>query len=92
MEAYTKVSTSLLDLNAGTIDAIVIDSDVSKKYVEGNMGLKVLETGAVKEDYGIAIAKGNDALRDEINAILKEMKDSGELDEIIKKYVSPAKE
>ncbi|MCR4891241.1 MAG: ABC transporter substrate-binding protein [Lachnospiraceae bacterium] len=90
--SYDKVSTSLLDLNSGAIDAIVIDRDVSLKYVEGRMDLNVLETGAIEEEYGIAITKGNDALRDEINAILKEMKQSGELEKIISKYVAPAEE
>jgi len=87
LASYNKISTALLDLNSGKIDTIIVDRDVSLKYANGNVGLKVLDTDYAVEDYGIIIRKGNTELRDEINAILKEMRDSGELDDILRKYL-----
>ncbi len=87
VEAYNKISTALLDLDSGKIDAIVTDHDASVKYVDGNAGLRVLDTEYVREEYGIGVSKGNDVLKNEINAVLKEMKESGQLDAIIDRYI-----
>lgn len=40
------------------------------------------------EDYAIAVAKGNDELLVKINTALGELKDSGELDKIVDKYIT----
>ncbi len=87
VKTYNKINTALLDLESGLIDAIVVDHDVSIKCVEDNVGLRLLDTELVKEEYGIAVSKRNTALRDEINGILKEMKESGELDAILKEHL-----
>ncbi len=87
VEAYNKISTALLDLDAGKIDAIVTDHDASVEYIDGNAGLIVLDTEYVREEYGIGISKGNEVLKNEINAVLKEMKESGQLDAIIDRYI-----
>ena len=42
------------------------------------------------EDYAICVQKGNTELLDKINEALKELKESGKLDEIVEKYI-PAK-
>jgi len=87
IESYNKVNIALLDLDSEIIDAFVIDHDVAVQYVGGNSGLKMLNTDYLTEEYGIAVTKGNEALVEEINAILKEMEESGELNTIINKYM-----
>ncbi|MCR5624421.1 MAG: ABC transporter substrate-binding protein [Lachnospiraceae bacterium] len=86
--SYNKISVSLLDLNTGKIDAVVIDRDVAEKYVEENAGLKMLDSDYKKEDYGIAISKDNPKLKEEINKILQELKDEGKIDEIIGRHIT----
>ena len=41
-----------------------------------------------KEEYAIALDKGNTELLEKINASIKNLKDSGKLQEIIDSYIS----
>ncbi len=86
--AYTTGASAVEALVAGKVDCVVIDNEPAKAFVEANEGLKILDTEYVVEDYAIAIAKENTDLLDAIDAILADLKDSGELDEIIAKYIS----
>lgn len=71
----------------GQIDAVVIDKEPAKAYVEANEGLKVLDTEYAVEDYAAAIAKDNTELKDKINGALEELKADGTIDKIIAKYI-----
>ena len=75
-------------LAQGKIDAVVIDGEPAKVFVKENEGLKMLDEAFTEEDYAIAVAKGNDELLDKINTALGELKDSGELDKIVDKYIT----
>lgn len=44
-------------LQQGKIDAVIIDNQPAKTFVEENEGLKILETSYVEEDYALAIKK-----------------------------------
>lgn len=46
-----------------------------------------MEATYTDEDYAICVQKGNDELLNKINDALKELKDSGKLDEIVEKYI-----
>ncbi len=77
------------DVKNGKLDAVVIDSATGKALAEKN-GLKVVEDPSAfeSEEYAIAVKKGNKDLLDKINAVLKEMKDNGEIDALAEKYNS----
>lgn len=90
LERYSKGYEAVQALGQGKIDAVVIDSEPAKVFVEENAGLKILESGSIEEHYAIAVAKGNTELLDMINASLKKLQDEGKLQEIIEKYI-PAK-
>ena len=85
--AYTTGANAVEALKAGKVDAVVIDNEPAKAFVEANEGLKLLDTAYTEEEYAIAIAKDNTELLDKVNAALKELKDDGTLDEIIAKYI-----
>ena len=85
--AYTTGANVVEALKAGKVDAVVIDNEPAKAFVEANEGLKLLDTAYTEEEYAIAIAKDNTELLDKVNAALKELKDDGTLDEIIAKYI-----
>ena len=85
--AYTAGANAVEALKAGKVDAVVIDNEPAKAFVEANEGLKLLDTAYTEEEYAIAIAKDNTELLDKVNAALKELKDDGTLDEIIAKYI-----
>ena len=75
------------DVKNGKLDAVVVDSYTGKALAEKN-GLKVVEDPKVfeAEEYAIAVKKGNTELLDVINATLKEMKESGEIEALAQKY------
>ena len=72
----------------GKIDAVVIDNEPAKVFVEQNDGLKILDTPYTVEDYAIAIAKENDELKDQFNAAIAELKADGTLDQLIAYYIT----
>ena len=75
-------------LQAGKVDAVVIDSEPAKAFVASNEGLKILDTEYVTEDYAIGIAKDNDALLTAVNTALGELKADGTVDKIVSKYIN----
>ena len=74
-------------LSQGKVDAVIIDSEVAKKFVEETSGLKVLDEAFADENYAIAIKKGNKELLDSVNKALSELKSDGTIDSIIAKYI-----
>lgn len=87
VKEYDNGSLAVAALVNGQVDCVVIDNEPAKNYVEANQGLKILDTSYADEDYAIAVAKDNDELLNKINGALKELKDSGELQKIVDKYI-----
>ncbi|MDD5953455.1 MAG: transporter substrate-binding domain-containing protein [Oscillospiraceae bacterium] len=87
VEKYNKGVDAVQALKQGKIDAVIIDQEPAKVFVEKNSDLKIVEEDYAVEDYAIAVAKGNEALRDEINGALKTLKDNGTLDQISKNWI-----
>ena len=84
---YNNGAMAVQALKDGKVDCVVIDQQPAKSFVEANEGLKILDTEYVTEDYAIAVAKDNTALKDAINAALKELKDDGTVQSILDKYI-----
>lgn len=87
IERYNKGFEAVQALQQDKVDAVIIDRQPAKVFQEENEGLKILDQEFTLEDYAIAIKKGNTELTDEINAALKNLKESGKLQEIIDKYI-----
>lgn len=77
-----------LALANGQIDAVVIDAMPAQKIVEANEGLVVLDDPFTEEQYAIAIAKGNDALKAVVDSVLEKLLADGTVDELIAKHVA----
>lgn len=76
-----------LDLKNGKIDAVIIDNLPAQMLVESNPGLTILEEKPSEdEEYALAVRKNDTELQQVINEVLKEMKDSGEIEELVNKY------
>lgn len=87
IERYNKGMEAVQALSQGKIDAVVIDDQPAKTFVEENEGLKILETEYVEEDYAMALKKDNDELLEKVNNAIKELKEDGTFDEIVAKYI-----
>ena len=85
--AYDNGLTAVQALNNGQVDAVVIDNEPAKAYVESNPGLKILDTSYAEENYAIGMNKSNTALLEAVNAALEELKADGTLQSIVDKYI-----
>ncbi len=85
---YKTGADAVQALKTGKVQAVIIDNEPAKSFVEANEGLRILETEWVTEDYAIAISKDNEQLLEDVNKALAELKEDGTLDKIIAKYIS----
>jgi len=88
IERYNKGFEAVQALVQGKIDAVIIDSEPAKAFVAAAEGIVVLEEAFTEEEYAIAVAKGDEELLAEINAILVKLTESGEIQEIVDKYIT----
>ena len=87
IERFNKGTDAVLALSQGKVDCVIIDNEPAKAFVAANEGLKILDEPFAVEEYAICIAKDNDKLKDEFNKALKELKEDGTIDSIIKNYI-----
>lgn len=85
--AYTNGATAVQALLQGKVDCVVVDEQPAISFVEANEGLKILDTKYAVEDYAIAVAKENTALKDALNTAMQELKDDGTIQGILDKYI-----
>lgn len=79
-----------LDLKSGAIDAVVLDELPAAEIVSHNPSLMIIRDPvftANKEEYAIAVKKGNEALLADINKTINEIKASGDYDVLIKSFM-----
>ncbi|MBQ2896796.1 MAG: transporter substrate-binding domain-containing protein [Clostridia bacterium] len=87
MLTFKRGVDAVMELKNGKLDAVVIDLQPAKMFVDKNEGLKVIEDPSFEaEEYAIAIKKGNTELLEKVNEVIAELKETGKLDEIINKY------
>ena len=72
-----------MDLEAGVVEAVVMDEIVASYYIEHeNDAFRILDDKLASEEYGIGFKKGNTELRDEVQEVLEEMQEDGTLAKI----------
>lgn len=87
MIQYADYNTAFMDLEAGATDAVAIDKGVADYQIkERGDGYVILDEKLATEQYGIGFLKGNDALKDEVEAVLLEMAADGTLMKVAEKY------
>jgi len=85
---FRRGGDAILALVTERADAVIIDNEPAKSFVEANPGLKILDTEYAVEDYAIAIGKENNALLEAVNNALSELKADGTIQRIIDKYIT----
>lgn len=88
IEQYNKGFEAVQALTQNKIDAVIIDGEPAKVFVAENEGLKILDEAFTTEEYAICVKKGNQELLDGINAAIASLKESGELQKIVDKYIT----
>ena len=88
VERYNKGFEAVQALMQNKIDAVVIDGEPAKVFASQNEGLKILDEALTTEEYAICVKKGNTELVEGINAAIANLKESGELQKIVDKYIT----
>ena len=88
VERYSKYFEAINALTQQKIDAVIVDREPAKVFVNDSDELKMIDEEFTLEEYAIGVSKENTELLDQINASLKKLQESGKIDEIINKYIN----
>lgn len=78
---------ALLQMDSGLVDAVFLDSVVAEYLIYADQkDWKILPNGLEEEEYAIGFRKADQALRDEVQRILGEMKADGTAAQIATKW------
>ena len=87
LNEFADYNTAFTELQAGALDALAIDIGVANYQIKSRgEGYKVLEETLNTEQYAIAFKKGNEELRDIVNADLDKLVKDGTFAELAEKY------
>ena len=89
MIKYNSQLDALTQLDAGSVDAAVIDSVMARYYATNGAyagKIAIMEGSLAREQYGIAAKKGSEAFVSEINKALSALAANGKMSEIAAKY------
>lgn len=91
LRSYDEIGLAIEDLANGRVDAVVCDSPIAADYVLQNEQykkvLKIVGEPFTKEEYGIAVNKGNKEILDLINGGLAKVLKKGTNKELEKKWL-----
>ncbi len=76
-----------LDLKNGAIDAVVLDELPAREIVARNDDLMIVTDQFAREEYAIAVKKGNTALLNSINATIEELKANGGYEALVLSFM-----
>lgn len=84
VKRYTKFALASEDLKAGKVDCIVMDELPAKDLVKANPELKILAGDPLfKDQYAIAVKKGNTEMLNGINKVIDKLKSEGKINDFI---------
>ncbi len=83
-----KVPNMVVEVNQGSLDALVVEKTIAESYVEQNPDLMIASDIALKpssdEAFAIALPKGQTKLQGEMNKIIKKLNDDGKIEQFVK--------
>jgi polar amino acid transport system substrate-binding protein len=86
-KAYPDPDAAVADLLKGTLDGVIVDLPAAKGYTDKNPTLKIATDPFTSEYYGIVIKKGDTAMQEHINSILKDLQQKGVLADLKAKWL-----
>ena len=87
VEQFNKFNDAVLALKQGKVDAVIIDNEPGKVFVEQNDDITMLDEDFAVEDYAIALNKGSE-LTAQFNEAIAAIQENGTLDAILDKYIN----
>jgi polar amino acid transport system substrate-binding protein len=86
VRGYPEGPDAINALRSGQVDAVLIDYAVGQDAVEKAGGVEIAQKVVTNELYGFAFAEDNDALREQVNQALAQIKEDGTFAKIYDKY------
>lgn len=87
LNEFADYNTAFTELQAGALDGLAIDIGVANYQIKSRgEGYKILEETLNTEQYAIAFKKGNETLRDTVDADLEKLVEDGTFAELAEKY------
>lgn len=87
LQLLANVNNLILELKSGKVDAIIMEKPVAQMAVKSNPELAVGEPTYEEESGGnaVGVAKGNEELLAKVNEVIRELNETGKMDEYIVK-------
>ena len=87
LQLLANVNNLILELKSGKVDAIIMEKPVAEMAVKTNPELAVGKPTYEEESGGnaVGVAKGNEDLLAKVNEVIKELNETGKMDEYIVK-------
>lgn len=92
IERYNKGNDAIQALCQDKLDAVIIDEEPAKAFVNTNPELLILEEEFANEDYAICVSKEHPELTSAINDAIQELSKDGVLDSLKKNYMGTDEE
>lgn len=87
VQQFNKFNDAVLALKQGKVDAVIIDNEPGKVFVEQNPDITMLDEDFAVEDYAIALNKGSE-MTEKFNEAIAAIKENGAMDAILDKYIN----
>lgn len=85
---YERIDQAALDLQAGRVDAILMESVVARSLAEDMGGLKIVYEGQVSSGpVNIVIPEGDTELKEALDEVIAELQEEGFIDQLIVEYM-----
>lgn len=84
--ALTQNGEMINELKNGQIQAVVLEKPIAEGYAANNDDLTIANIKLKNDDadaYAVALPKGDDKLTKEVNKVIKDLKDSGKIDQFV---------
>lgn len=78
--------STVLELQSGRADAIIIDRGVAEQFLSENPDLRILDEPLTEEFYAIVVQKGNPELLADLNRVIRELKEDGTFQQLYDKW------
>lgn len=87
MVSLVQMAETVNQLKTGKLEAVVMEETIAKGYMAKNDDLAIAEITLAKSDdevgSAVAMAKGNDKLKAEVDAVIKELRESGKIEQFV---------
>lgn len=85
---YDNGGLAVTDMKHGAVRYVMLDEQPAKLLQQKIPGIKVIDIPLTNEEYAFGVDKGQPGLHAEVNRILREMKEKGEIDRIVAAYAT----